>query len=212
MGDANSFTLPVAQWVGPREWAAVHPQRRESTLAFVAGRAQYLKHRELARGVGVDGKKLAPVKPSSRPDGATGRPLDPHYGDSRVVRLMRASVGKGHVTIWWGSGWGKILGYHRDGAGHLPVRDVIGLTPSDLRKLQLDTVIFWQSRGMLRPAAHVRWPGPTAPARPSTTQRPSRYVVVPLAGYTHLDRAVGGPAGVGPITDRTGLRQFRRTR
>lgn len=72
-----------------------------------------------------------PAVQQPRPDGAEGPPLNPHNRQSRSQKWLRATPAKGHVTIWWSHGWGKILGYHAEGVviGAFK-RDVIGLTPA----------------------------------------------------------------------------------
>src|SRR4051812_4100607 len=129
MADSNAIVLAVAIPAG----ATAHQRLR--ALDHARGYALLLKRRELRRGVGVSGARLKAVKPESRPDGAKGPPLSPHQAESRSQKWLRASISHRNatVTLWWSHGWGRILNYHRDGNRHLPVRDVIGLTPADRR-------------------------------------------------------------------------------
>ena len=210
MASDNAFTLDVAGWVGPA-WAKAPAWKRLATLQFVAERAKYLKLVELARGIGVDGRKLARVKPSSRPDNATGEPLVPHRSESRSATRMRSSVGpaRGTVAIWWSHGWGTILGYHADGLVRgAPVRDVIGLTASDMSKLESATMVYVRSGVRVVPR-----PEPVVPVRPVIDVPRPMPTPTRITDYTHVDshstQAVGRDAPRGPITRDTGFRQFR---
>ncbi len=42
--------------------------------------------------------------------------------------------------------WGRILHYHRIGAGHLPVRDVFGLSPSCVARIKAKVARWWDTR------------------------------------------------------------------
>ena len=210
MASENAFTLDVAGWVGPA-WAKAPAWKRLATLQFVAERAKYLKLVELARGIGVDGRKLARVKPSSRPDNATGEPLVPHRSESRSATRMRSSVGpaRGTVAIWWSHSWGTILGYHADGLVRgAPVRDVIGLTAGDMRKLESAAMVYFRSGVRVMPR-----PAPVVPARPVIdVPRPTfvRVAHTTSANLTLLGRlgvGTGGAASPGDYT--SGYRQKR---
>jgi hypothetical protein len=147
MADANAIVLRDLE---PPDtdlaWRKASESVRLKYYTHAADIALSLKQKEIRRGVGVDGKRLAPVKPSSRPDGATGPPLTPHTAESRTRKWLRVSIGlkSGTITLWWSHGWGQILGWH--GAGLVrgaPVRDVIGLTSADLKKLHDEMRLYW---------------------------------------------------------------------
>ena len=210
MANEDAFTLDVAGWVGPT-WTSAPAWKRLATLQFVAERAKYLKRVELAKGVGVDGRQLAPVKKTSRPDGATGKPLVPHRGESRSVTRMRSSVGaaRGTVAIWWSHSWGSILGYHADGLVRgAPVRDVIGLTAGNMRGLEFAATTYFRSGVRIMPR-----PEPVLPIRPKIDAPRPLPTPTRIIDYIHADshstQAVGRDAPRGPITRDTGFRQFR---
>lgn len=91
------------------------------------------EHRR-ARLAGLDrfGKPLAPLAPSTlKTRDGNGPPLAPHEAGSRVVNNFVVNVEPtsngvrieaGYVGMPW-------IRYHAQGAGRLPVRDVIGLQP-----------------------------------------------------------------------------------
>ena len=176
MADANAITLDAAAWLPPHEWAAAPEFLRRKYLERVRDLAIFRKRDELRRGLGVDGEKLIPRK-HPRADGAKGPPLIPHRVDSRTWKRVRGSIGKGHVTIWWGAGWGKVLGYHREGAGPLPVRDVIGFTPAGGRWLRDRARDYWRSIFGHGPPPHPTRLNAPRPARP----KPALPVRLPIA-------------------------------
>ena len=119
--------------------------------------AMGVKRDEIRRGIGVDGQPLAPVLPASRPDGATGKPLDPHYGESRTSRLLAVSAtATGSKVYWRASGrvsWATILGYHADGVVHgAPIRDTIGLSPAGWRRVEAQARALWATERRRRAA------------------------------------------------------------
>lgn len=145
MADKNAIVL---EGLFPAEpWGRASSRDRAAAMRFARDSAEGLLKGQVRLGIGRDGKPLKAVKAASRPDGADGKPLDPHYGESRTVRWLRSSAGLATrgVTLWWSHGWGRILGYHAEGArlmrggkavGRLPVRDVRGLSPANERKLR----------------------------------------------------------------------------
>lgn len=119
-----------------------------------------VKRDEIRRGIGVDGRPLDPVLPSSRPDGAAGKPLAPHFGGSRTSKLLAVSATPNGSKVYWrASGrvsWATILGYHADGVVHgAPIRDTIGLSPAGWRKVEAQARTLWATEKRRR-AAHGR--------------------------------------------------------
>lgn len=87
------------------------------------------------RGLDKDGKKFIPVKnPNDPRRGGTGEPLDPKGLDSRIVDMMtvteQISQSQLILTARWTGDIARIIGYHKRGAGFLPIRDPVGLTPA----------------------------------------------------------------------------------
>jgi hypothetical protein len=186
VADGNAIVLDAASWVDPAAWAKAPEHARSRYLKRCGELAIARKRGELRRGLGVDGKPLAAVKPSSRPDHATGKPLDPHYGASRSVRLIRAHVGArgGTVTLAWSHGFGRILGYHAAGTvPGAPVRDVLGLTQASERWIKAEARAFWRNltthHGVVRlPGAPGAAPAPLQRPRP-LPMRPARRAALP---------------------------------
>lgn len=206
-----SIELEAATWVPRREWEMANVAMRKDYLTRVCEIAVFYKNNMSLRGIGVDGDPFVPVKPKSRPDRATGKPIDPHFKESRVVRLLRASanVRNGRVTLWWSHGWGQIMGYHayRHGPRALPVRNAIGFDRASLLKVKNRARLYWDAlrraglslarltekieHGELQAA-----PEPIAPANapPSVLQNPPPgrpKVELHRAPITHVERGVG---------------------
>jgi hypothetical protein len=137
-------------------WRYASAARRTAYFAELARVAFELLYDRISRGVDVSGRKLARVKP--RPDGAKGAPLSPHEQASRSRRLLAFSAGQNAATLYWRGGWGAILGYHARGAGHLPIRNIVGLMASELAAAVRRAREWWKSSGF-------RF-GPPSPALP----------------------------------------------
>jgi hypothetical protein len=173
MADRNALVLPVVDWVDPDEWAAATPLRRDRYLRAVAELAKDAKRDQVRRGIGSDGRRLAKVKPSSRPDHADGPPLSPHRARSRSLRWLRSAVGKvaGTATLFWSHGWGRILGYHARGEVlGAYIRDVIDFDPASERRLRSRARTLWKTLNRRRPTPPPA--PPAAPAQPAIRPRP----------------------------------------
>lgn len=178
MAGENSIVIPVIEPPATDlAWRRASETVRLQFYKHAADIALSLKQKEIRRGIGVDGEPLAPVQRASRPDGATGPPLSPHYAESRTRKWLRASIGvkAGTVTLWWSHGWATILSYHRAGLViGAPIRDVIGLTAVDETKLQAEMRAYWRRiKGGGTPPATARVP--TAPRTP-TLPTPQRRI------------------------------------
>lgn len=131
-------------------WRKASKSERERVWRKIGEFAQGAYRAQLLRGEGVDGARLAPVKSTSRPDHATGPPLDPHRSHSRTYDLVSIHSTDHGCTLYWkasgGESWTKILGYHADGLVRgAPVRDVIGLSPRAARQVKERTATYWRS-------------------------------------------------------------------
>jgi hypothetical protein len=131
-------------------WDRATEAERRAYWRRLAEIAYFVKRQEIARGIGADGKKLPPVKPSSRPDGAKGQPLDPHYGESRTARLLAFSATATGATLYWrASGrksWAVILGYHARIGGEVrgaPLRDTLGISPRGRKQVAVQARQWW---------------------------------------------------------------------
>lgn len=117
--------------------------------------AMQVKRREVLRGIGADGRPLIKVRPSSRPDGAKGPALVPHYAASRTLRLLAIRATEKGVTLFWHSGhgkrqklpWATILGFHADGLViGAYVRNTIGISPAGMKKIEREAKQWWENR------------------------------------------------------------------
>lgn len=97
------------------------------------------KDAELAAGLDWRGEPLTRIRPRTWAERRkkfergeytdwTGPPLMPQYETSRTRRLLQVVATSDRVVGYWSRRWGRILRYHCKGAGHLPKRDVCGLT------------------------------------------------------------------------------------
>lgn len=140
--DENEIRLVVPVASDP-EWLNTNRQIRNRYLRQLGPLAARMHGWQCARGLDADGRRLRPVQPESRPDGATGPPLTPHYAASRTRDLLRFRVDPdtGEVVLFWAEDWGTILGYH---ARELRKRrDVIGLSPGFLSNWEAEAIRVW---------------------------------------------------------------------
>lgn len=140
--DENEIRLAVPAAASP-EWRNTARTVRTRYLRLLGPIAARMHGWQCARGLDARGKRLRAVLPSSRPDGATGPPLTPHYAASRTRDLIRFRVDPdaGEVILFWAEDWGTILGYH---ARELPKRrDVIGLSPGFLSNWEAEANRMW---------------------------------------------------------------------
>lgn len=118
------------------------------------------KDKELASGLDRFGRPLVPIseytfkhrKSAMGPADPYAPPLTPAYGLSRTRSLLDGRAHLDHALFFWrmdpvtGKSWGRILGYHREGAGRLPVRDVIGLSPASLAWVKEQVARWWVAK------------------------------------------------------------------
>lgn len=119
-----------------------------------------VKDAELAAGLDRSGRPLAAISQRTRENrrSAMGTadpnapPLTPAYGLSRTRSLLDARIEGDSILFFWrvdpvtGQHWGRTLGYHRDGKGRLPVRDVIGLSAQSKAIWQARMAAWWTAR------------------------------------------------------------------
>jgi hypothetical protein len=166
-------------------WDRATEAERRAYWRRLAEIAYFVKRQEIARGIGADGKKLPPVQPSSRPDGAKGPPLDPHYGESRTARLLAySSTASGATLFWRASGrksWALILSYHARMEGEevrgAPLRDTLGISPRGRARVAAQARDWWRLMHGLPPARMPRAPLPRPPVptvrpHPTVAARP----------------------------------------
>lgn len=146
--------------------------RREFWKAVVAF-GLVAKDRELAQGRDRFGARLTPITPWTRRHrrswtgkaSPSAQPLTPAYAGSRTRVLLDGRATRTRAEFFWradpvtGRPWGRILGYHRDGAGHLPERDVIGLSTQSEQWVKTQALTAWNRIRAGSRAPKVERPG-----------------------------------------------------
>lgn len=148
--------------IEPPDLADAPPWDRSRFWTIVGIIAERVKQDELQKGLDRHGRKLRPVKVRKvrfRRSGRVvdGEPLMPHRGLSRTRRLLRYTVTSIGVLFYWANGWARILDHHRRGAclkrkgriiGKLPVRDVFGISPDGMARIEAEAVRHWRNGTM----------------------------------------------------------------
>ena len=180
-----SFTI---QGIEPPDFQ-LRPERAQRAFwKTVVAIALVVKDEELAAGKGVNGRPLKPISAYTRKHRKSwtgvadpnAPPLTPAYAASRTRFLLDGRALKDRAEFFWrddpitGKHWGRILGYHRDGAGRLPVRDVIGISRGGLTRVRKEAWKDWEkikrgedARARVKRGLSV----PQAPARIEVTGR-----------------------------------------
>lgn len=199
---AQNIQIRGAEWEPKHpSWRKASAEERGRTWRKIGEFAQAAFRRQLLRGEGADGGKLAAVKPNSRPDGAGGPPLVPHYTASRTYALLYIHSTDHGCTLFWRSGgkppWSEILGYHADGLVRgAPTRDVIGLSPRAARETKSQTETYWRTfrgRGSGPQAPPSPGPGPRPGPKPKPRPKPPigpRPIPQPVQPRTPIEEAV----------------------
>ena len=159
-------------------WRSARSEERKRYYTRLGELIQIEMRDALRRGVDRHGRRMRRRK-YRRSDGASGPPLIPHRADSRTWRLLTFSASPRGVRMWWrASGrvsWTTILTYHAEGAGRLPVRDVMGLARRWLNRAVEAARLWWSN---LHP--WDRWGGPpVAPAPAFAVPTPRRFPPTP---------------------------------
>ena len=117
------------------------------------------KDRELAAGLDRFGLMMVPLGLATRrhrrsemgPADSNAPPLQPAHGASRTRSLFDGRAFPDRAEFFWrfdeftGANWGRVLKFHARGAGGLPVRDVIGLSPQSLQWVRLQAMARWMT-------------------------------------------------------------------
>ena len=128
---------------------------------------------------------------------ALNPPLVPASGRSRTEELIRGRGFRDHAEWYWlvdsvtGLHWGQVMLWHREGAGHLPVRDVIGWSEDDIAELRRLGQEWWHhfQHGALIKAAveRLNLPQPKTGAIP-----PPKFEVTGRIDIEHATFGIGG--------------------
>jgi hypothetical protein len=150
VADHNAIVLSAADCGAPVDslgWRTAPASQREAFLREAGRVAVELLRGQLARGLDKDGRRMPPRKVRRLPDGARGPVLSPHQAASRAQKWIRVAVGRGHVTLYWSHGFGRIIGFQGDGlVKGAPARDVRGLSPRSMAELQAHMGRWWAAR------------------------------------------------------------------
>lgn len=220
----ESFAFRISG-VEPRdaEWRKAGPELRREFWRAVVAIGLVVKDEELARGLDRHGVPMVPIAPYTRMHRKSAMgyadpnapPLTPAYGPSRTRSLLAGRAGKNYAEFYWrfdavmGKHWGRVLGYHRAGAGRLPKRDVIGLSPASLTTVRHKAQVWWdyRKRGIVLEQAVRDF------KLPATT--PTMPAKIPIVGRTDFENFTFGIGGDLSLAERataagtfTGFRQF----
>ena len=203
-----------------REWAwhlageGVHRQFWRAVVTYVID----AKDISLAKGLDRHGSPLRPISERTRRNrkSAMGKadkfapPLTPAHGLSRTRAWLTGRAYPDRAMFYWKGGWGKILDMHRRGAGHLPVRDVIGLSYKDLVKVEQRANAWWrawkQGSQVESQAREFKFVAPAAvkvqpaPGKVAVVVPPPRKIAV--RGRTDFENATFGIGGPGSGIER----------
>ena len=130
------------------------------------------------------------------PADPTAPALVPAHGLSRTESYLDGRAFGDHAEFFWRLGWGKILDYHRQGAGHLPVRNVIGLSPRGRLNVQLAAGHWWrlyvtgQAHGLIAGERNSSGSKPPPATRPGYL--PPRIQVTGRTDFEHATFGIGG--------------------
>jgi hypothetical protein len=225
--ERTNIPLQGVEWQPPG-YATAPLDERHWYWQQLAGFALTQKRDEILRGIGVTGRKLKPVSPATKAKGrwrsvtgmgrADGPPLDPADEVSRTYKLLSAHVMVDGVTLYWRSSgrksWQTILAYHRAGAGGLPVRNTIGISPAGRKKIKKQAWDAWAAREAVeRPRREAAWKakrkppkvgkppkGPIAKALPREIKR--AILIEAPEGQLIPTRPRGGPPGAPPAAPK----------
>lgn len=179
-------------------WALASPAERRAYYLTLGRACIRRKLLELRAGIGVDGRPLKPVKPESRPDGARGQPLSPHDAASRFQRWLRMFAAVDRCTLYWTNLWSRAVRGHMVGWGHLPVRNVVGLTRRHVREAVTEARAGWAKMHGLATPPPAKAPRPPRPVGsiPPKVQPPR---VPPLPEPAVMPALVPPAGSPGPV-------------
>ena len=164
---------------------------RRQFWGWVAEAGLKAKDRDSAKGLDKDGKPLRPISAATRkhrrsamtPSGRgdpSAPPLEPGWQKSRVRSLLTAKAFEDHAEFWWkfdphiGDSFARILEGQRAMG-----RDVFGLSPAGLKRVQAEAWKKWEAWKKGEPVALTKEPR-------------LQPVKVPQVGSKDLRFAVGG--------------------
>jgi hypothetical protein len=129
---------------------------------------------------------------------ADGPPLDPADEASRTYNLLAVNVRVDGITLYWKAfgrqSWQTILAYHRAGAGRLPKRNTIGISPAGRKKVKQQAWDAWAAREAVeRPKREAAWQAKRKP--PKVAQPPKGPIFKELPKVITRPIVIEAPEG-----------------
>lgn len=182
----NYFEVGGLEPLHDPTWHTATPAQRAAYLRVCRVLVLTEWDKQMAAGLGADGMKLAPIKMATRmrrhsamgPADPNAPPLIPAHELSRTRSLVDARVIRAKIRVFWrfdpisGMRWGTILGYHRDGKGNLPKRNVFGLHDEARHRVLQAAYHWWAGYSRGKPTRMPVRPRPGQKAKPSVTILP----------------------------------------
>ncbi len=179
--------------------------------------------KQLALGVGRNGRKMKARLRAVLPDGADGPVMEPHYDLSRVITLADYAATDHSLKLFWHAGtghashrrarkqgrkptpFGKILEYHADGLVYnAPVRDV-RLSNARAANVRYRCRPIWEriKAGLPIAAATPKAPPKPAPKpEPKQHRHPAHVAPIPITGRVDFEHATFGIGGDAALAKR----------
>ncbi len=197
MHRSTSFVVAGLEPSTDPRWRRAHPSGRAAFYRVCRELVLIAFDAQMAAGLDKDGMPFARLSPYTirHRKSAMGRadpnapPLIPAHTLSRTRSLVNARIEGTFIRVFWRwdehteANWGVILDYHRKGAGHLPIRNVFGLSPLSMASVKAQALAWWRAYSRGLPAV--------APLRP-IPGRPSRVVTAAVPEYEPKNRALHG--------------------
>ena len=142
-------------------WSLAGEKVHREFWKVVVGLVKIQKDKDLAKGLDRHGFKLKRITKYTyehrHSEMGVGIPSNPPLvpaanGASRTRAYFDGRAFADHAEFFWRNGWGRILAFHRAGAWNvwagrpLPVRDVIGLSPASVHKVEMVANQWWKVR------------------------------------------------------------------
>jgi hypothetical protein len=187
--EPNYFTVAGLEPIHEHSWYVATQAQKAAYMRVCRTLILIEWDKQTAAGLDKDGNRLAPIKQSTRerrhsamgPADPNAPPLQPAHELSRTRSLVDARIVGLTVQVYWkfdpvsGKRWGTILNYHRRGAGHLPVRDVFGLSPEARQRVLQAAYLWWAGYAKGLPVVMPIRPRPGKAGRKPVAIQP-RYV------------------------------------
>jgi hypothetical protein len=191
----NHFTISGLEPIHDPTWHVASQAQRAAYLRVCRVLVLTEWDKQTAAGLDKDGAPLRPIKASTRkhrrsamgPADPNAPPLQPAHELSRTRSLVDAKPVGMTIRVFWkfdpisGRRWGTILNYHRAGAGHLPVRDVFGLSVEARQRVVKAAYLWWRGYAAGKPTLMPVRPRPGKLGREPMAIQPAYTPTGPTA-------------------------------